>query len=262
VVSQLPRQRSERRPLRPERLLRSERRPLLLGEIAVVVLLVWVYDRIRDIAQTRATMAMDDARRVLHIESWLHIDGEHAFNDWLGPHLTLQWVACWYYQLMHLTVTLLVLVWLYLRRPVAYRSARNSLVLVNAIGLAVFWLVPVAPPRLLGGFVDSGVVSGITSTVTHVSPDLYAAMPSLHIGWATWVLLQVFAATTNRVARGLVAAHLVITTVVVIATANHFVLDVAAGAAVALLAVAGARVIAVAVAQRAPANRPERLTVS
>jgi hypothetical protein len=261
VVSQLPRQRSERRPLRQLR-PRAERRPLLLGEIAVVVLLVWVYDRIRDIAETRASMAMDDARRVLDIESWLHIDGEHAFNDWLSAHLTLQWAACWYYQLMHLTVTLLVLVWLYARRPVAYRSARNALILVNAIGLAVFWLVPVAPPRLLGGFVDSGVVSGISDHVTHVSPDLYAAMPSLHIGWATWVLMQVFAATTNRVAHGLVIAHLAITTIVVMATANHFVLDVAAGAVVALLAVAGARVIAVTMAQRWPANRSERLTVS
>jgi hypothetical protein len=260
VVSQLPRQRSERRPLRP----RAERRPALLGEIAVVVVLVWVYDRIRDIAETRASMAMDDARRVLDVESWLHIDGEHAFNDWLGAHLSLQWAACWYYQLMHLTVTLLVLVWLYARRPAAYRPARNALVLVNAIGLAVFWLLPVAPPRLLGGFVDSGVVSGITTQVGHVSPDLYAAMPSLHIGWATWVLLQVFAATTNRVARGLAGAHLAVTTIVVIATANHFVLDVAAGAAVAVLAVAGARAIAVAAAQRATADpdRSQRLTVS
>jgi hypothetical protein len=260
VVSQLPRQRSERRPLRQ----RFERRPALLGEIAVVVVLVGVYDHIRDIASTRATMAMDDARRVLDVESWLHIDGEHALNDWLGAHLSLQWGACWYYQLMHLAVTLLVLVWLYARRPAAYRLARNALVLVNAIGLAVFWLLPVAPPRLLGGFVDSGVVSGITTQVSHVSPDLYAAMPSLHIGWASWVLLQVFAATANRVARGLAGAHLAVTTIVVVATANHFVLDVAAGAAVAGLAVAGARAIAVAVAQRAPADpdRSGRLTVS
>jgi hypothetical protein len=155
-------------------------------------------------------------------------------------------------------------VWLYARRPAAYRLARNALVLVNAIGLAVFWLLPVAPPRLLGGFVDSGVVSGITTQVSHVSPDLYAAMPSLHIGWASWVLLQVFAATANRVARGLAGAHLAVTTIVVVATANHFVLDVAAGAAVAGLAVAGARAIAVAVAQRAPADpdRSGRLTVS
>jgi len=259
-VNQLPRQRSERRPIRQ----RSERRPALLGEIAVVVVLVWVYDRIRDIAQTRASMAMDDARRLLDVESWLHIDGEHALNDWLGAHLSLQWAACWYYQLMHLTVTLLVLVWLYARRPAAYRPARNSLVLVNAIGLAVFWLLPVAPPRMLGGFVDSGVVSGITTQVSHVSPDLYAAMPSLHIGWATWVLLQVFAATTNRVARGLAGTHLAVTSIVVIATANHFVLDVAAGAAVAVLAVTGARAIAVTIAQRAAADPDlsERLTVS
>jgi hypothetical protein len=76
------------------------------------------------------------------------------------------------------------------------------------------------------------------------------------------VLLQVFAATTNRVARGLAGVHLAVTTIVVIATANHFVLDVAAGAAVAVVAVVAARAIAVAAAQRAPANQSERLTVS
>jgi len=245
-------------------LRRRSDRPAILGEVAVVVLLVWVYDRIRDFAATRADSAMVDARRVLDVESWLHIDAEHVANTWLSGHLDLQWLACWYYQLMHLTVTLGVLVWIYVRKPSAYRRGRNALVLVNGIGLVVFWLMPVAPPRLLGGFVDSGVVSGIAAHVTRVSPDLYAAMPSLHIGWASWVLLQVFAATTSRVGRGLAAAHLALTTLVVVATANHFVLDVLAGAAVASLAVAGAAVLARLTEQPAPepAGRPERLTVS
>lgn len=230
--------RTARWPAAAGRLLawgRNRTRPLLVGEILVVLLLVQVYDHIRDIATTRAGQAMDDARQVLSIESWLHVDIEPSMNAWLSAHLNVEWLASWYYQLMHLSVTLGVLVWLYLRRPVAYRPARNALILVNGIGLVVFWLLPVAPPRLLAGFVDSGVASGVAQHVTHISPDVYAAMPSLHIGWATWVVLQVWTATESRTGRWLAAGHLLLTVVVVLATANHFVLDVAAGALVGVV---------------------------
>lgn len=216
---------------------RLRARPLLAGEVAVVLVLVSVYDHIRNIAATRPGQAMADARHVLALESWLHVDVERPLNAWLAQDLTAQWLASWYYQLMHLTVTLGVLVWLYLGRPRAYRPARNALVLVNALGLVVFWLLPVAPPRLLPGFVDSGVVTGVTQNVAHVAPDLYAAMPSLHVAWATWVVMQVWSAVQSRAARGLAATHGVLTVLVVVLTANHFVLDVAAGAAVAVLAV-------------------------
>jgi hypothetical protein len=217
---------------------RRRTRPLLLGEIAVVVLLVGVYDRVRDIASTRAGMAMTDATRVLDVERWLHIDIEHGLNNWLAGHLDLELAASWYYQVMHLTVTLVVLVLLYALRPNIYRSARTALIGVNVLGLLVFWLLPVAPPRLLPGFIDSQVVTGVAVHSAHVSPDVYAAMPSLHVGWATWVLLQVWAATTRRSLRTAAATHLALTIVIVIATANHFTLDVIAGAVVALLAAA------------------------
>ncbi|MDQ1598825.1 MAG: hypothetical protein QOD68_299, partial [Actinomycetota bacterium] len=72
---------------------RRRTRPLLLGEIAVVVLLVGVYDRVRDIASTRASMAMTDARRVLDVERWLHIDVEHVLNSWLAGHLDRELAA-------------------------------------------------------------------------------------------------------------------------------------------------------------------------
>jgi hypothetical protein len=209
---------------------------VLLGEIAVVVVLVSVYDRIRDIASTRADLAFADAARVLRVESWVHLDVEHRLNQWLGAHWHAEWAASVYYQLMHLTVTLGVLVWLYVARPGHYRSARTALVNISALGLVVFWLMPVAPPRLLVGFVDSGAVTGVAEHTAHVSPDLYAAMPSLHVAWATWVLLQVWSSVRSPLVRRLAAAHCAVTVVVVVATGNHFLLDVVAGAATTLLA--------------------------
>jgi hypothetical protein len=216
-------------------------RPALLGEVAVVVVLVSVYDRIRDIASTRTDLAFADAARVLRAESWLHVDVEHVANHWLATHWHVEWVASVYYQLMHLTVTLGVLAWLYVARPDRYRTARNGLVNLSGLGLVVFWLMPVAPPRLLAGFVDSGAVTGVAQHTAHVSPDLYAAMPSLHVAWATWVVLQVWPAVRSRTVRQLAAAHAVVTVVVVVTTANHFLLDVVAGAATAVLATRLAR---------------------
>ena len=72
------------------------------------------------------------------------------------PHHNLAIATSSYYQLAHLTVTLVVLCLVYIRRPAVYRAARNALILINVIGLVVFWLYPVAPPRLLpgSGFID------------------------------------------------------------------------------------------------------------
>jgi PAP2 superfamily len=225
-------------------------RPALLGEVAVVVLLVGVYDRIRDVAATRADLAMSNAARLLDVERWLHLDVEHVLNDWLARHSLLEWLASWYYQLMHLSVTLAVLVLLYWRRPSVYRSARTSLIGINVLGLLVFWLVPLAPPRMFAGFVDSQVVTGVAQHAADLAPNVYAAMPSLHVGWATWVVLQVWAATSSRPARLAVAVHLGLTVLVVVATANHFTLDVVAGSSVALLSTRLARAPAVAAPDR------------
>lgn len=211
-------------------------RPMLLGEIAVIVALVFLYDRVRDVATTRAAMAYQDARWLLDVEARLHLNFEGPLNRWLSAHWDVQWLASWYYQLMHLSVTLVVLVWLYVQRPQSYRTARNALIAVNVLGLVVFWLRPVAPPRLLPGFVDSGLVTGVAEHATHVAPNVYAAMPSLHVGWAVWVVLQVWAAGAARWMKALVALHVVLTVVVVLATANHYLLDVVAGVAVATLA--------------------------
>ncbi len=213
------------------------RRPLFIGELLIVVLLVFAYDRIRDLATTRPHQSVVNGRDLLSWERFAHIDIERPFNAWLSGHNSVAELASWYYQLAHLTVTLLVLLGCYALRPDAYRSARNALLAINAIGLAVFWLYPVAPPRLLpgAGFVDTAVVTGAASASAASNP--YAAMPSLHIAWAIWTGLVALLVVRGRYPRAIWAVYPLLTTVVVIATANHYVLDVAAGLAVAMVAV-------------------------
>jgi hypothetical protein len=211
-------------------------RPALVGEAFVVLVLVFAYDRIREFAAARADLAIANGRRLLSVESCLHVKIEPAMNHVLSQHTNWELLSSWYYQLMHLSVTLVVLLWVYWRHPIAYSSARNALVGINAAALLVFWVFPVAPPRLIpgAGFVDSTVVTHVAEKASTVSPDLYAAMPSLHIAWATWVAMQVLYLSSNRWGRTLAVVHAGLTCIAVMATANHYLLDVAAGCALAV----------------------------
>lgn len=219
------------------------KRPTLLGEALVVLVLVFLYDRIREFAAARADLAIANGKHLLSIESWLHLEIEPAMNRVLSQHHGWELMSSWYYQLMHLSASLVVLLWVYWRHPGAYRSARNALVAINAVALMVFWVFPVAPPRLIpgAGFIDSTIVTNVAEKASTVSPDLYAAMPSLHVAWATWVALQVLLVTPHRWGRRLAVGHAILTCLAVMATANHYLLDVAAGGALAVGAVQWSR---------------------
>jgi PAP2 superfamily len=213
-------------------------RPALLGELAVVFVLVVAYDRIRDVAQARPAVSAIDGARVLDAERVLHLDMERWLNLWVSSHENLAVVASWYYQLLHLSVSMAVLLACYVCRPDIYRAARNALVSINLIALMIFWVFPVAPPRLLagGGYIDTAVATGVGGLVDSASANPYAAMPSLHLAWAVWSVMFAAAIIRRRSLRLLLYAYPVVTTVVVMATANHYLLDALAGAALALTA--------------------------
>jgi hypothetical protein len=213
-------------------------RPRLAGELLVVAILVLAYDRIRDLARARPTLAINDAWQLLHFERSLNIAVELATNQWLAAHRLLAYVGSWYYQVAHLGITLSLLFYCYLRHPSVYRPARRALVGINALALVVFWCYPVAPPRLLpsGEFVDIAVRTGVAHATSTSAPNPYAAMPSLHTGWAMWVFIVGFSVARALWARLLFVLHGLLTVVVIVATGNHYLLDVVGGIAVALVA--------------------------
>jgi membrane-associated phospholipid phosphatase len=134
-----------------------------------------------------------------------------------------------------------VLAWCWWRRPELYRPARNALVAVNVAGLAVFLLLPVAPPRLLPGygFVDAVAQAGFGTT--HGGPvpaDQYGALPSLHLAWAVWSAVMVMRMLPRTRLRFLCWLYPITVTAVVVVTGNHYLLDALAGTAVALAALA------------------------
>jgi len=217
------------------------RRPRIIGELLVVLLLLRAYDMVRGHAQVREVAALRHGRQLLDVERWLHIDIELSANLWTTQQTALSLLASYWYQFAHLTVTLGALVWCWWRRAQSYRRARNALVLTNVFGLVLFLLYPAAPPRFLPGFgfVDSVANAGFG--VTHGGPvtaDQFGAFPSLHLAWAVWTALVAHRLVRSALLRRLWLCYPVVTAVVVVVTGNHYLLDIVAGGLIALLTLA------------------------
>ena len=223
-------------------------RPRLAGEILVVAFLLVIYDQVAGLAKVRAGDAFAHGRDLMALSPW-HLE-KHA-DLWLAGVSWLRNPAAYYYDLAHIDVTLAVFLACYVFRAPVYRRARTALMLVNLIGLAVFLLYPVAPPRLLpgAGFVDivakSGTFGAGTDGGVTYHANEFGSLPSLHAAWAIWVGLTVMTMTTRRSLRGLAWGHVAVTFVVVIITGNHYLIDLVAGAVVVGIAWGVAPLVAV-----------------
>jgi hypothetical protein len=224
---------------------KSRPRTRLWVEFVVIVWLCWIYDAITNLAPLRLHPAIAHALGVLHLEQALHLDPELALDRWLAGHHTLGLILSDYYDNAHFVVTLGLLAFLWWRRADIYRPLRNVLVLVNVLAFIVFWRYPVAPPRMLvhQGFSDV-VASSHAFGSSHAGGPLasqanqLAAMPSLHIAWALWCTLALWSVSKRRLVRVLALLYPCLTAFAVLATGNHFVLDILAGVLVLVLAAA------------------------
>ncbi len=209
----------------------------------MIVWLCWVYDAINNLAPLRLGTALAHGRELLSAEHALGIAPERSLDSWLAAHHTLGLMLSDYYDNAHFIVTLGLLGLLWWRRADIYRPLRNSLVLINLAAFAIFWLYPVAPPRMLPGYTDvvasTHAIGSWHSGALASAADELAAMPSLHIAWALWCTAAVWMMSTNRALRALAVAYPFMTGFAVLATGNHYLLDVLAGAVLAF-AVLGA----------------------
>jgi hypothetical protein len=208
-------------------------------EIAVVLAFYLGYEATRALAGGTPAQAEANARHLLALERHAGVDPELLLNHALAPVNWLSAAAGYYYLTLHFAVTIAVLILLYLRRPQVYAWARTSLMLASSAALTAFWFLPVAPPRLAEpGIVDLVVrhnIFGAAEAQRGHSPleNVYAAMPSLHVGWALWVAIianRCLESRWRRVAWGYPTA----TALVVLSTGNHYFFDVLAGAGIVL----------------------------
>jgi membrane-associated phospholipid phosphatase len=223
---------------------RADGRAPLWIELAIIAWLFWLYDVINDLAPLRRALALRDATQLLAFERSLGLDPELTLNRWLARHATLATIASDYYFFAHAVITFAALALLWWRAPALYRRLRTPLVVINLIAFVVFWRYPLAPPRSFPalGFVDviarsGALVSWHSGVLVHDS-DQFAAMPSLHVAWAIWSAIAVWGLTRRPALRAIAAIYPLLTSVIVLATGNHYLLDVLAGAATAGLAFA------------------------
>lgn len=226
----------------------------LRSEVAVVLGLYGLYELARGLVVGDARDADHHAHRVVALERWLHFfveaNVQHAARALPGL-TSLLGTA---YLTLHLAVTAGVLLWLHRRRPAAFAFVRTTLLLASALSLVGFLAYPTAPPRLAG--------IGIADTVSNGHVDLnhglvsslynpYAAVPSMHIGYALIVAASLLLHARRRLVRVLGALYPPFVLLVVVATGNHFFFDAATGALVAVVAAAAA----VPMTRRAAPNR-------
>lgn len=227
--------------LLPHRMLRW-RRPVWWQEIAIIAFGYWVYTLGRNAIPEQAAIARRHGHAIQQLQNTLHLNWELSFNRFVAGHEWLAQTLDYYYATLHFIVTPVVMVWLFTRRPRVYRGARTVLVTTTLLALLGFYLYPTAPPRLLTNTPYIDTVLRFHTWGSLADPKIaehsnqYAAMPSLHIGWALWCGLAVFTCARRRWVRGLGLAYPVGTLVVIVGTANHFVLDAVGGALVVALA--------------------------
>ena len=219
----------------------SPRRDVALPVLREVSLLAGLYAVWR-IARTLPFASEDGAigraRRIDDLQQWLHLPTELSLQHFALAHEWVGRVLNWYYAIVHVPATLAFLVWLFVRHRDVYPRWRNALAMVTGACLVIRF-VRVAPPRFLTdlGYVDLATTFGwsVFGPVGTGVSDQFAAMPSIHVGWAAVVSFGIVAASTSRW-RWLFMSHLVLTMLAVSATGNHWWMD--GLVAIALLAAA------------------------
>ncbi|MEV5983505.1 phosphatase PAP2 family protein [Streptomyces sp. NPDC052051] len=221
--------------------------PLLLRwwtELPLILVVYASYSAGRLLARGDVSTAVDHGLAILRIEQALRLNAEHPLNRLFTREAWLGIPADFWYASLHYLVTPVVLIWLYRRRAAVYRAARTWLMTSTLIGLIGFTLLPTCPPRLLDaghGFVDTmaqyssyGWWGGEASAPRGLGgmTNQYAAMPSLHVGWALWCGVMLWRHGGTRTARTIGVLYPLLTAVIVMGTANHYFLDAVAGCAV------------------------------
>ncbi|MFD9301492.1 phosphatase PAP2 family protein [Streptomyces sp. NPDC060048] len=204
----------------------------LLRELLLVAGLFAVYKAGRLLSTGRTDEAFRNAGRVWDVERALRLPGEGMVQRLLldGPGDTLVHAANTYYAAVHFPATVLFLGWLYVRRPAHYLWTRRVLAVLTGAALVLHLSLPLAPPRMLAAthLIDTGQVYGPSvygaAPAADTMANQFAAMPSLHFGWALMLALGMIAATSSRW-RALWLLHPLLTLLVVVGTANHYWLD-------------------------------------
>ncbi|MBT2211315.1 MULTISPECIES: phosphatase PAP2 family protein [Actinomadura] len=203
----------------------------LRGELLLGMAVFGLYALVVMLPQdARERAARGHGRALYDLERALRLDVERTLNGWLAGQPVWRVLANYEYAITYIASAVALLAWLYLRHPERYRTARNAFLLINLVGIACFALYPVMPPRLMPelGFVDTvrlGRTWGSWGSPMVEHADRFAAVPSLHMAWTLWVGVELARVSARRWVQSVNAVHILLTLYVIMATANHYLLD-------------------------------------
>lgn len=209
----------------------------LIVQAALIVAAALLYFTVRGLTEGSVTDAVRHGHDVLRLEGALGLDIEAAVQRHVLGNHALTTLANWVYIWGHWPVIAITLVWLHRTHRDNFLLLRNAMFVSGAIGLVIFALYPVAPPRHLpDGFVDT--VTELSRSYRVLQPpqliNEYAAVPSLHVGWNLLVGILLYRTAPRRVVRVAGIVTPVLMAAAVVATANHYVIDGLIGSAIAL----------------------------
>jgi hypothetical protein len=230
------------------------------AEVAAIAVFYLVYSAIRNANEGSPTAAYRHATQVIRLERTLHLYHEARLQHWVQDHVHPLIVFCnYFYGSLHFIVTVAVLVLLYRRFSDDYPLWRNALGISTALALIGFVTYPLMPPRLLDlhvatagiahapyGFVDTlakdpAFWSFNSGGVNKIS-NQFAAMPSLHVAWATWCAWAGSPHVRRSWVKVLLHAYPWVTITAIVLTANHYILDAVAGILVFLVGYLASRI--------------------
>ncbi|WVQ77536.1 hypothetical protein IAR50_007222 [Cryptococcus sp. DSM 104548] len=218
-----------------------------LMEVWYWLLTYWIYQIAR--AMQALTMGADfrslaekHAREIIAIERWLRIDCELALQRFV---MNREWLLVFFnktYAMVHIPATIAFMAYSYRYfSPFVFQSTRRTLVLCNCIAFVVFSSWPCMPPRLLPyaefGYVDT-LHTGKAASIwtTNKFQNQLAAFPSLHFGYSFVIGLSLFLYSPHRFIRSIALFYPLLILLVIMATANHYILDAVGGFFVTVLA--------------------------
>jgi hypothetical protein len=211
---------------------------LILGQAVIVCAGVFVYFGVRGLTEGGVAAADRNAARLIQLEAAIGLAWERPLQELATPFHVIVTLANWVYVWGHWPLIAATLCWLAMGHPGSYRRTRNAMLLSGAVGLVIFAVFPVTPPRLFDPeLVDT--VTNFSRAYRVLQPpafvNQYAAMPSLHVGWDALIGIAIAAQARRSWVRALGALLPMTMIAAVILTANHYVLDVVAGLALTLV---------------------------
>jgi hypothetical protein len=200
-------------------------------ETLIAVAFYWLYNLVQAATESDADEATHHGMDLVRLEQHVHLWAEPDVNRWVTSVHWLALVDGYWYALAHVLVTACVLGYLWWRQPQIEVALRNALIAISLPALLVYWLYPVAPPRLTVHGMTDTLISNDILGAAHLHRglvNLYAAMPSLHVAWACWCAAALTLTLTHRL-RYLAWLYPLAMTFDVVGTANHYFIDAAAG---------------------------------